>query len=30
MTLRIIFIPGRIYDYKNVPEDTFSEMKAAF
>lgn len=29
-TLRIIFVSGRIYDYKNVPEKVFNEMKTAF
>ena len=26
-TLRIIFVSGMIYDYKNVPEDVYQEMK---
>jgi hypothetical protein len=29
-TLRIFFVSGRIYDYKDVPEKIFNEMKAAF
>ena len=29
-TLRIIFVSGRIYDYKNVPERVFNEMKTTF
>jgi hypothetical protein len=29
-TLRIFFISGRVYDYKDVPEEIFNEMKAAF
>jgi hypothetical protein len=29
-TLRIIFVSGRIYDYKNVPEKVFTAMKTAF
>jgi hypothetical protein len=29
-TLRIIFRSGMIYDYKNVPEKVFMEMKAAY
>jgi hypothetical protein len=27
--LRIIFVSGKIYDYKNVPEELFNELKAA-
>jgi hypothetical protein len=26
-TLRIIFVSGLIYDYKNVPEKVYKEMK---
>ena len=29
-TLRIIFVSGRVYDYKNVPEKVFNAMKTAF
>ena len=28
-TLRVIFVSGMIYDYKNVPESVFKMMKAA-
>ena len=28
-TLRIIFVSGIVYDYKNVPEKVFKAMKAA-
>lgn len=28
-TLRVIFISGTIYDYKNVPESVYYSMKAA-
>ena len=28
-TLRIIFVSGLIYDYKNVPEKVYKAMKAA-
>jgi hypothetical protein len=28
-TLRITFVSGTIYDYKEVPEPIFNEMKAA-
>ncbi|HEY4149276.1 MAG TPA: KTSC domain-containing protein [Chitinophagaceae bacterium] len=27
--LRIIFVPGLIYDYLDVPENVYKEMKAA-
>jgi len=27
--LRIIFVSGNIYDYKNVPEAVYKEMKSA-
>jgi len=26
-TLRIIYVSGSVYDYKNVPEKIFKEMK---
>jgi len=29
-TLRIIFVSGTIYDYKNVPEKIYTRMKVAF
>jgi len=28
-TLRIIFTSGLVYDYKNVPQTVFNEMKAS-
>jgi len=28
-TLRIIFTSGMIYDYKNVPEKVYKEMKSS-
>jgi len=28
-TLRIIFVSGMIYDYKNVPEEVYNEMKSS-
>ena len=28
-TLRVIFVSGMIYDYKNVPESVFKTMKTA-
>jgi len=28
-TLRVIFVSGLIYDYKNVPEKIYKEMKAS-
>jgi len=28
-TLRIIFVSGIIYDYKNVPEEIYKAMKTA-
>lgn len=28
-TLRIIFVSGMVYDYRNVPEDVYKAMKAA-
>jgi hypothetical protein len=27
-TLRIIFVSGMVYDYKDVPEKVFNKMKA--
>jgi hypothetical protein len=29
-TLRIIFVSGRVYDYKDVPERVFNAMKTSF
>jgi len=29
-TLRVIFVSGTIYDYLNVPEKVYKEMKTAF
>lgn len=29
LTLRVHYISGLIYDYKNVPEKVFKEMKAS-
>ncbi|MGI8951799.1 MAG: KTSC domain-containing protein [Chitinophagaceae bacterium] len=29
-TLRIIFVTGMIYDYKNVPEKVYRAMKESF
>jgi hypothetical protein len=28
-TLRVVFVSGMVYDYKNVPEEVFHEMKKA-
>ena len=28
-TLRIIFVSGMVYDYKNVPEEVFQAMKSS-
>jgi hypothetical protein len=28
-TLRIIYVSGSVYDYKNVPEKIYKEMKKA-
>jgi len=28
-TLRVIYVSGGVYDYKDVPEKIYSEMKAA-
>ena len=30
LTLRVIYISGSVYDYKDVPEKVFKEMKEAF
>lgn len=27
--LRIIFVSGKVYDYKNVPEDVYNQMKTS-
>lgn len=29
-TLRVIYVSGRVYDYKDVPEKVYMEMKEAF
>lgn len=29
-TLRIIYISGLVYDYKNVPEEVYAAMKTSF
>jgi hypothetical protein len=29
-TLRVIYVSGRVYDYKNVPEDVYKAMKNSF
>lgn len=29
-TLRVIYVSGSVYDYKDVPEKVYKEMKAAF
>ena len=29
-TLRVIYVSGTIYDYLNVPEKIYAEMKTAF
>ena len=29
-TLRVIYVSGSIYDYKDVPEKVYKEMKEAF
>jgi hypothetical protein len=29
-TLRVIYVSGMIYEYKNVPAEVFTEMKNAF
>jgi KTSC domain len=28
-TLRVVFVSGMVYDYKNVPEKVYKEMKAS-
>jgi hypothetical protein len=28
-TLRIVYVSGMVYDYKNVPEKVYHEMKTA-
>jgi hypothetical protein len=28
-TLRIIYLSGAVYDYKNVPEEIYKDIKAA-
>jgi hypothetical protein len=28
-TLRVIYVSGKVYDYKNVPEKIYKEMKTA-
>lgn len=30
VTLRIVFVTGMVYDYLDVPQDVFNEMKASF
>ena len=29
-TLRVIYVSGVVYDYKNVPEEIYAAMKTAF
>jgi len=29
MTLRVVYVSGSVYDYKKVPENIYTEMKAA-
>jgi hypothetical protein len=29
-TLRIIYVSGVVYDYKNVPEEVYKAMKSSF
>jgi len=29
-TLRIVFLSGKVYDYKNVPEPVYKAMKKSF
>ena len=29
-TLRVIYVSGMIYEYKNVPAEVFTQMKNAF
>ncbi|MDF2434309.1 MAG: hypothetical protein JWP44_3940 [Mucilaginibacter sp.] len=28
-TLRIFYVSGNVYDYKNVPEEVYEQMKSA-
>lgn len=28
-TLRVVFVSGKIYDYKNVPEEVYHAMKTS-
>ena len=28
--LRVVFVTGLIYDYKNVPQEVYNEMKMSF
>ena len=28
-TLRVVYVSGTVYDYKNVPEKVYNEMKKA-
>jgi hypothetical protein len=28
-TLRVVFVSGMVYDYKDVPESVYKQMKAA-
>ncbi len=28
-TLRVVYVSGAVYDYKNVPEKVYNEMKKA-
>jgi hypothetical protein len=28
-TLRVVFVSGTVYDYKNVPEEVYKEMKSS-
>jgi len=28
-TLRVIYVSGNVYDYKNVPEEVYNAMKTA-
>ena len=29
-TLRVIYVSGLVYDYKNVPEEVYTAMKTSF
>lgn len=29
-TLRVVFVSGMVYDYKDVPEELYQQMKEAF